>query len=132
MNRARFFLSFVLVMGVLGCADNRSAEVHGTVRLDGQPVEQGAINFIPVDGKTPTAGAVIEDGEYFSRVPVGLMKVTLSVPKVVGKKKIYATPDSPEMPITVEALPARYNKKSELTLQVERGKNEKNYELSSR
>ena len=36
--------------------------------------------------------------------------------RVVGTKKIYDTDDSPLMPITEEALPARYNEQTELRL----------------
>ena len=47
--------------------------------------------------------------------------------KVVGKKKMYNTPDSPEMPVTAELLPAKYNDKSDRTFDVKRGSNEKNW-----
>jgi hypothetical protein len=60
------------------------------------------------------------------------MKVSLSATKVVGKKKIYPTPESPEMDITVESLPARYNENTELTLDVKPGKNEKDFPLTSK
>ena len=53
-------------------------------------------------------------------------------PKVIGKKKIYPTPNSPEMPITVEALPAQYNEKTKLQLDVKGSKIEKDYDLKSK
>jgi hypothetical protein len=59
------------------------------------------------------------------------MKVSISAPKVVGKKKIYPTADSPEMPVTREALPARYNEQTELTLDVTAGTISKDWELTS-
>jgi hypothetical protein len=122
-----------LMTGLLilaGCGG--MAEVSGTVSLDGHPVEEGAIHFSPVDGQTPTAGALIKNGQYRAQVPVGLMKVSLTAPKVVGKKKIYPTKDSPEMPVTKEALPEKYNLKSELQFEVKPGSNQKDFELHSK
>ena len=85
--------------------------------------------FIPADGNTQTTGGTIAQGRYQVEVPPGLMKVSISAPKVVGKKKIYDTPDSPEMSVTQEAVPARFNEQTELTLQVIEGKNEKDFDL---
>src|SRR4051794_2441013 len=101
----------VLLLILAGCGDGKMATVSGTVQLDGQPVKDGAISFIPADGQGPTAGSMVKDGQYSAQVPIGLMKVSLSAPKVVGHKKVYATPNSPEMPVTAEAIPARYNEK---------------------
>jgi hypothetical protein len=124
---------FAAAVGLLvGCSgEGDTGEVSGTVNFDGKPVEDGAINFFPTDGKSPTAGDVIKDGKYsINKVPVGNMKVTISGSKVVGKKKVYNTPESPEMPVTQELLPAKYNDKSELTFEVKRGANEKNWDLA--
>jgi len=122
----------ILLLSILlpGCGDSFS-EVEGEIRLDGKLVKAGAIQFSPVDGKTPTAGGPIDKGIYSVRVPVGLMKVSISAPKIIGTKKLYDTPDSPEMPVTDEALPARYNQQSTLQLEVKPGKNKKNYDLES-
>src|SRR5690242_8413844 len=84
-----------------GCEGKPSGSVTGSVTLDGQPVELGAISFIPVDGQAPTTGGPIQNGQYsVPKVPIGEMKVAISGSKVVGKKKLYEDqPDSPEMPI---------------------------------
>jgi len=124
---------FTAAVGLLvGCAgEGDFGEVSGTVNYDGKPVEDGAINFFPADGKGPTAGDVIKGGKYtVKKAPVGTAKVSISGSKVVGKKKVYDTKDSPEMPITQELLPAKYNEKSELTFDVKRGTNEKNWDLA--
>ncbi len=123
----------LLVLSLLtGCGDSfPMSEVAGKLTIDGQPFD-GAIQFSPVDGKAPTAGGMIKAGQFSVKVPPGEMKVSISAAKVVGKKKIYDTPDSPEMPITEEALPARYNEKTELKLLVEPGSNTMNLELKSK
>ncbi len=126
------WLLFV-VFGLSGCgSDDSMAKVAGTVTLDGQPVEAGAILFVPVDGTAQTTGGEIKDGRYSVRVPPGAMKVSITAPKVIGKKKIYPTPDSPEMPVTVEAIPGKYNEQTELTIEVTSGANEKKFDLQSR
>ena len=51
--------------------------------------------------------------------------------KVVGTKKVYPTPTSPEMPITVEALPPRYNDNTQLQLEVTSGTVEKDFDLKT-
>lgn len=100
------------------------------VTIDGVAPETGSISFIPIDGSTPTAGSVIEKGKYDSEAPIGESKVEIRVPKVIGKKKLYDTPDSPVQDIMEEVLPPKYNEASELRFTGVKGKNEKNWELS--
>lgn len=120
------------LLTVIGCGTGPS-ELTGKVTLDGKPVESGKITLIPADGKGQTAGGDIKDGAYtVPGVPSGTVKVSLSAPKVVGKKKLYNTPNSPEMAITEEALPERYNVKSTLTVDIKAGRNTKDWELTSK
>jgi hypothetical protein len=127
----RLTCAVLLLALMAGCEDGKIALVSGTVEVDGNPVESGSITFVPVDGQTPTAGGAIKDGRYTVRVPITTMKVSISVPRVVGMKKIYDTPNSPEMPITVEALPARYNEQTELKIEVKPGTNVYDFPLTS-
>ncbi|MEI7683402.1 MAG: hypothetical protein WCL32_00135 [Planctomycetota bacterium] len=91
------------------------ARVSGIVTYEGKPLETGAITFFPVDGKSPTAGAMIAQGEYSAVVALGEMKVVISAPKIVGRRMLYANnPQSPEMDLTVDVLPERYNERSTL------------------
>ena len=115
-----------------GCSPPTTAEVSGLVTIDGQPVQRGAINFDPVDGNTPTAGGVINEGRYSVMVPITTMKVRIKASKVVGKRKLYDTPDSKEVDVVEEAAPARYNTETELTFEVKPGKNHKDFELQSK
>jgi hypothetical protein len=115
-----------------GCDDSNLSEINGTVTVEGTPVGAGSITFFPADGQGPTAGGAIKDGKYSVKVPPGKLKVSISAPKVVGKKKLYNTPDSPEGDITAETLPARYNAKSELEFEVKSGKNTKDWDLQKK
>jgi hypothetical protein len=127
------FLGGLLLASLLlaGCDGDNRVVVKGTVQFDGKPIADGSINFVPNDGKSQTAGGAIKEGKYSVRVPVGPMKITISEPKVVGKKKLYDTPDSPERPIMAESLPAKYadRDKTELEYEVKPGLNEKDWDL---
>lgn len=126
--RAFFVMTCVIA---IGCGQSREAEVSGKITFAGQPVQKGAISFFPVDGKSSTSGCVIDKGEYKAKVPFGEMLVRITAPKIVGKRKLYADdPKSPEMDLTVEAIPERYNEKSELVIDVREPILRKDFDLT--
>jgi hypothetical protein len=123
----------IALLGMLvGCSSNTSAEVTGIITVDGQPAEKGSISFIPVDGKTTTEGGVIENGKYTAKSAIGAMKVQIRVPKVTGKKQLYDDKKAEFVPTYSETLPRKYNTDTELRLDVKPGKNEKDWELSTK
>jgi hypothetical protein len=124
-------LLLVAALGLVGCGSNEPT-VSGMVTVDGKRLPEGSITFFPADGKTHTAGGKVFDGHYSMNVPAGHMKVNISGPKIIGYKKLYNRPGSAERPLFGEALPAKYNEKTELTLDVKPGTNEKNFELQSK
>ncbi len=130
-------LRAVAFMGVLalciGCGpESKMIKVSGTVSVDGEPAKSGSISFIPTDGMTATTGGVIADGKYSCEAPLGESKVEIRVPKVVGKKKLYDTPDSPVQEILAEVLPEKYNEKTELRFTGVKGKNEQAFDLKTK
>jgi hypothetical protein len=116
-----------------GCGSGQQkAQVSGTVTLDGVPVETGVIQFYPTS-RGQTAGGGIEQGKYKLDASVGEMTVTISATKVVGKQKLYDTPDSPVRDKIEELVPDEYNKMSTLKVTLKPGVNENvNFELKSR
>ena len=100
--------------------------------LDGITVERGDVRFVPTNGLAPTSGGQIKDGKYSAKVPVGTMRVEITAPKVVGKRKLFDTKDSAWDETTAEMIPLRYNKESDLTLTVESGVNHKDFDLKSK
>ena len=122
----------IAVILVAGCAKSNVGVVTGSITVDGMPAKSGSIAFFPVNRKSTTAGAEIVDGQYTASVPLGTFKVEIRVPKVVGQKKLYDTPDSPIQQILAESLPPKYNDKTELTLDVQPGKNQQDYELKTK
>lgn len=66
----------------LGCSPGgpERAAVSGTVKINGRPVSQGAINFFPTEGnKGPEAGTNIMDGQY---------KIDRATGPVLGKNRV--------------------------------------------
>lgn len=118
-------------LALLGCSPPTMGTVTGTVTVDGEPAEVGAISFFAVDGRAPTAGAPIVDGTYTAEVTPGVCMVQVRVSKVVGERKLYDTPDSPVRKVWGEVLPAKYNDNTELRLDVKAGENRQDYALSA-
>jgi hypothetical protein len=123
--------ALLVVIGFAGCSsEGTKGTVEGTVTLDRQPLEQGLIRFVPADGKSQPADATITSGKFKAEVPVGDVRVEITSPKVVGKMKMYDTPDSPTVDRIEEAIPPKYNVNTELTMTVPKGKTEKQFDLS--
>lgn len=122
----------LLGMFVVGCeSEGHKAFVSGEVRVDGLPPEKGSISFIPVDGKSPTTGTEILAGKYEAPCPVGKSKVEIRIPRKIGSRKLYDTPDSPIQDTFEEVLPAKFNTQTELIFSAEVGNNKKDWDLST-
>lgn len=117
---------------VSGCSEPTTALVAGSVTVDGEPAKVGAISFIPADNKGTPVGAPIKDGEYSTQVPFGAKRVEVRVSKEIGKKRLYDTPDSPVKVMMGEALPPKFNTRTELTLEVKPGENRQDYHLKTK
>jgi hypothetical protein len=125
----------VIALGLIwpGCSRGpATGTVVGDITLDGQPLSKGHLEFTPVDGQGQTGGAIIEGGKFIATVPVAKMQVKIRSPKVIGKRKAYDTPEAPWEDELAEALPAKYNDRSDITLEVQRGRQEVRYDLKSK
>jgi hypothetical protein len=118
-----------------GCGPGSgTGEVTGTVKVDGQLAPPGSsITFIPSDGKSPTAGALIENGKYTTRVPVGPAKVQIRAPKTIARPKA-AKQEGPGAgsELVEESLPAKYNDNTTLSYDVQSGTQTKDWDLKTR
>ena len=138
INIALRLLSVMLLFTVCmnGCNRNKTnmVSISGTVTLDGQPLEQGAITFYPEDGETSGGGGSIKDGKFTANVPPGKKKVTVLGTKVVGMEKLYDTPDSPTRDKVAQTTPEIYDSyySSPLRTEVTKEKKEYNFELDSK
>ena len=114
----------LIFLGIATGCGGGFATIDGNVTFDGQPVEQGAIVFEPTDRMGAVAGATIQNGKYRigadSKMAPGSKTVRITAMRATGKK-IKTGPPAPEDTLVDEILPyipARYNEKSQLTLQV--------------
>jgi hypothetical protein len=119
----------------VGCSGDSRSEVSGVVRLNGQPIEQGSINFIPIDGNLgPGAGAVIENGKYHiprsSGVTPGRNRVELRAFRETGRK--VQDPTGPPGALANErvlAFPPEFNDNSTLVREVRKGSDTIDFEI---
>jgi len=130
--RRKLVLLLLLVPGIVTLAGCGEPIVTGEVTLDGEPLKEGLITYVPLRSGIPNAAAKIENGRYRVKVPVGEMKVQITAPVVMGKRKAYNTPDSPTIDVLGERIPERYNKKTELKAEVKSGANKFNWKLQSK
>ena len=123
-------LAISLALFCLGCTDPTIGIVSGTITVDGEPAD-GAISFVPTDGKKGPTGGKVTAGQYEVTVPVGEAKVEIRMPKIVGQTRIYNTKDSPVQDVMEESLPKKFNDETELVYDVPAGASSKNFDLSS-
>jgi len=83
----------VVIAMCFGCGKKgpRRAAASGHVTLDGQPIEEGVIQFLPIEGTVgPETGGVITKGQYDipqQRGPVvGKSRIELRASKKTGRK----------------------------------------------
>ena len=137
MRKTRLWFSSLLLVlvGLNGCGKRAdgpvTAPVTGQVTLDGTPLADGAISFMPANGVGIPSGAKITNGSYRADVPLGDKRVEIRAPKVVGQKAAYDAPDSPKIDIIQERIPARYNSDSDLKSSVVAGTNKADFKLDT-
>jgi len=54
----------VITLGLGSCGGPPQAAARGRVTVDGRPLPHGTIAFLPADGKGPTAGGIVTNGDY--------------------------------------------------------------------
>jgi hypothetical protein len=114
----------LLTSSIIGCSRASGPPrygISGTVKLNGEPVNQGSIRFDPMkDTKGSNAGDNIEKGAYRISPSQGLVKGRYRVEIRSNRKTGRQIPaGSPFPPGTMvdeveEAIPAEYNVKSTL------------------
>jgi hypothetical protein len=104
------------VLSASGCSKPGRPGYHtvtGRVTFDGQPLENGFVQFVPVDSKTSPESGRIAKGLYRMESKAGKMTVHILSTRLTGKM-------DPVMGTAIEEMfiPQRYNSKSELTAEV--------------
>ncbi len=108
--------------------------VSGVVTLDGQPISNGEIRFIPTSGTIgPVSGGAIKDGAYTAQakggVPIGTHQVEIKAYRANPKSKAAA---GAEGGAAEQYLDARYNSQTTLTATIEPDTETKDFALTSK
>ncbi len=109
--------------------------VEGAVTLDGTPIPNGEVRFLPIEGTAgPVSGGPIKDGQYRAEsrggVPVGKHRVEIRAFRAPSGRQtgVAAIEGGP----AEQYLPERYNTKSELTATVGASESRQDFALSSK
>jgi hypothetical protein len=127
-------LAVAIALSALAGCGSEGRAISGEVTVDGQPMEDGAILFVPDGGGSGRSevGASIVNGKYSveeGRGPKpGKYKVQIRWMKKTGKKFQGADGVEDEK---VQALPPKFNTETTLTAEVKGGKNTINFPLTS-
>jgi hypothetical protein len=112
---------------VWGCGASEPS-VSGTIRLDGQPLLGGSIDFYPEEGtKGPNAGAAIENGEYriSKGLTVGKYRVAIQSTRSRPDKKAYDPLGGVQLPAEEKYLFEDFDR----IRQIDPGPNTHNFDL---
>jgi hypothetical protein len=140
MSKLSFVIGCLGLCAILtGCGSSKYKgekryPLAGEVTFEGQPIDVGAISFIPEEDKGRASGGVITDGKYDvpeeMGVNAGKYRVEIRWLKRTGKKLKDA--ESGEMyDERREALPEKFHVNSELTAEVPLPENRQDFNLKS-
>lgn len=122
-----------LLITLAGCGGGGLLDVEGTVALNGTPVAEGDIAFIPEDKKFGGEGGVIKDGRFKMKARAGKNKVEIRASRIVPGKTIpsAAGPGAPAEPLRESIIPPKYNDQTTLNEEVKPGKTTFTFNLTS-
>jgi hypothetical protein len=127
MTTAKAIVVLLVCIAALGCGGSGTgASLYGKVTLDGAPIEQGTLQFVPSDGKGQPVGANVVAGAYqVDDVPAGPVAVNIDARKQTGVMDIGSGRTAPKLE---SIIPDKYSQG--ISIEVKRGKREQNFELS--
>ncbi len=126
---AACFLILACVISLPGCGRGDAPElgkVTGVVTLDGQPLPEAQVDFLPAAGR-PSSAETAQDGSYRLQYSADLDGALVG-PHTV---KIHTAVDG-RVDRQKELVPPRYHAQTELTAEVKAGSNTFNFDLQSK
>ncbi|QDV52043.1 hypothetical protein Enr17x_41020 [Gimesia fumaroli] len=132
-------LSIIITLATLmmGCGGGEEGPkqftVTGTVTLDGQPIPEASILFKDPSGKNKSYFAGVKDGAYSTKIEAGKRKVLITANRPSKDKMVMNAEGTGKEPAMEQYLPAEYNEKSTLEIDVVAGnENQFSFELKSK
>jgi hypothetical protein len=112
MRLTRLGLLVILILALPGCGGSNMTTVTGKVTLDGEPIPEGYIAFLP-EGPGKGGGGPITNGEYKVDVQNGKNRVEITASKKMalpaGQTNMYGEKEEVR-----QYIPDKYNAKTEL------------------
>ena len=131
----------ILMLGLtLGCGGGDGldrAAVTGKVTLDGTPIEEGSISFLPAGGtQGPATGGQIQNGQYSIAAAegpvIGHHRVEIRASRKTGKMITVPMDPSKKVEEVAQVVPKQYNSESTLEKDIAAGENVHDFELVSK
>lgn len=130
----------VAISSGAGCGKTTGLDkvvVHGTVTLDGQPIPNGEIRFVPAPGTAgPISGGPIKDGAYVAEgrggVPLGEHKVEIKAYRAMAKGPGQSASANPEGGPAEQYLDKRYNEQTTLKATIAADTETQDFQLTSK
>jgi hypothetical protein len=114
-----------VVFVISGCNESPRNAVSGTVTFEGQPLADGYVMFVPLDGTPgPTAGAMVENGKFEIAEECSVFAGNFRVEIVASRpsnRKVLSQESGKMVNVPEQYIPIRYNQESELQASVEPG-----------
>ncbi len=120
--RTMLILCTVGTVALVGCSPSRTP-VHGHVTLDGQPLDEGAILFLPLEPGRKKTGAAIVQGGYDLNAEDGLLpgayrvEVADNPPLASGRQS--AGHPNPSSTAGRRMIPTGYSRESPLRIEID-------------
>jgi hypothetical protein len=139
-ERRLVWLGLGLAVLAVGCGPDYGGrkEIKGVVKLKGQPIDDGTIDFFPASGDQATkSGAQIIKGSYKIPAEFGLLpgKYRVSITAGDGRTRPDAALDQPPGPtganiVSKDRVPKEYNIESKIDVDVtQKGPNVFDYDI---
>jgi hypothetical protein len=131
MWSTRLLVGLLVVAGGSGCGRRGVPTTHldGQITLDGQPIKDGNVSFIPLEanhGRGTTA--VIAAGRYAAcDVPLGKVRVHFNATKATGRTVVVSDISMPEI---IDVIPEKY--RAGMEIEVAEGQVQRDFDLDSR
>jgi hypothetical protein len=129
-----------LLTSLLGCGDGgpELASVKGIVTVDGQPVPNATLTFVPQEG-SPSYGQTNREGKYelmFTDVKRGAMlgshQVTIEGQRLSKDELAEMKAQGMDVPDRIVEIPKAYRQAGALTAEVKRGSNAIDFNLETK
>jgi hypothetical protein len=124
-------LAATLCLALVGCGKSR-VPVQGTVTINGAAMDLGMITFVPENPDQTGVGGKVSNGKFSldaTRGPFpGKHRVQISWAKKTGRR--VPNGEGGMQDELAEALPAKFNKNTELTTTISSGSNTVDFNLT--